>query len=294
MSWRSQDRTGSSRTLTLRSEITLSVSSMTWERPWSMAVCHEPSPLKFIVARGVGPRLTTNEGDVHALTGSAFYISQIKRPVRMQFDFDVHRGDRAHEQLALEVHRPRLCELLGTSRLPAAVERVLSSASSYPSDEQPMTPALFRLLDEIAGCDAGPASRQLFLEAKGLELLAALVDAVQEDERAASPHLSQHDIDHLEAARRALLAQLADPPSLPELARCAGLNEAKLKAGFRRLFGCPVYVYLRSFRMEEALRLLRARRHGVTEVALRVGYANPSKFAAAFRKQFGMAPSEAS
>jgi hypothetical protein len=38
--------------------------------------------------------------------------------------------------------------------------------------------------------------------------------------------------------------------------------------------------------MEEAHRLLRARRHSVSEVALRVGYANPSKFAAAFRKHY--------
>jgi AraC-like DNA-binding protein len=29
----------------------------------------------------------------------------------------------------------------------------------------------------------------------------------------------------------------------------------------------------------------------VTEVAQRVGYENPSKFAAAFRRQFGLSPS---
>jgi AraC-like DNA-binding protein len=43
--------------------------------------------------------------------------------------------------------------------------------------------------------------------------------------------------------------------------------------------------------MEEAARLLRDRRHSVTEIAMRVGYANPSKFAAAFRKHFGVPPS---
>ena len=68
-------------------------------------------------------------------------------------------------------------------------------------------------------------------------------------------------------------------------------NEAKLKQGFRSLYGTSVYGYLRDQRMETAWRLLAQRELSVSEVALRVGYANPSKFAAAFRKRFGFAPS---
>jgi AraC-like DNA-binding protein len=81
------------------------------------------------------------------------------------------------------------------------------------------------------------------------------------------------------------------PPSLPELARHVGLNEFKLKTGFRTLFGTSVFAYLRAQRMELARRLLVQRGQSVTEVALRVGYANPSKFALAFRKHFGFPPS---
>ena len=64
-----------------------------------------------------------------------------------------------------------------------------------------------------------------------------------------------------------------------------------LKGGFRTLSGTPVFAYLRQLRMEEARRLLRKRHLDVSEVAQRVGYANPSKFAAAFRREFGMSPS---
>jgi AraC-like DNA-binding protein len=44
--------------------------------------------------------------------------------------------------------------------------------------------------------------------------------------------------------------------------------------------------------LDAARRLLREGRYNVTEVALRVGYTNPSKFAAAFKAQFGVSPSQ--
>jgi AraC family transcriptional regulator, transcriptional activator of the genes for pyochelin and ferripyochelin receptors len=185
-----------------------------------------------------------------------------------------------------------LRELLGAEVLPRSIQRILDAERAYGIDSQPMTPELFRLLDEVLYCDASGPSRQLYIEGKGLELLALLVDRLEETDRATSSPLTQADIERLQLARRILLARLETPPSLPDLARLAGLNEAKLKAGFRALFGNSVFAYLRCQRMEEARRLLRARRYNVTEVAARVGYSNPSKFAAAFRKQFGTSPSE--
>ncbi|WP_437487631.1 AraC family transcriptional regulator [Sorangium sp. So ce1014] len=291
MGWNLLDRSGFTRSAALRSGIGLTVTKLRWERPWSMAFDHGASRLKFIVTRGPGPWLTTSDGERHHLEGGSFHVSQIRRPVRLQFDFDERGVDRDHEQLSLEIDRLRLSELLGTQVLPVAVERVLSSPRAYPTDAQPVVPALFQLIDEIVHCDARGPSRQLYLEAKGLELLAVMVDRLEEGERAASPVLSAHDMDRLERARQIVLARMDDPPRLPDLARLAGLNEAKLKAGFRTLFGDTVYGYLRDRRLDEAHRLLRQRRYSVSEVAARVGYVNPSKFAAAFRERFGVPPS---
>ena len=153
-----------------------------------------------------------------------------------------------------------------------------------------MVPALSRLLDEILCADSGSASRQIFLEAKGLELLAVLIDETALASQATAP-LTTGDSDRLERARRILLGRMTDPPSLPELARAVGLNEFKLKGGFRILFGTSVFGYLRTERMDCARRLLVNRDLTVTEIAVRVGYENASKFAAAFRKHFGLPPS---
>lgn len=291
--WARMERSGSITSTALRSGIALSLSTVRWDRPWAMSVDHGASSIKLILTRGAGPELTTSDGDRLALGGGLLHVGQIKRPVRLDFHFDEQRRSADHEQLSLEIERGRLAELLGAAALPEPIERVLASPRAYPTAALPMGPALFRLFDEVAGCDARGSSRPLRLEALGLELLAALIDRIEESADAASPHLTAHDRDRLERARRILLARLDDPPSLHALARAAGINEFKLKAGFRALFGSPVYAYLRDQRMEEARRLLLARRHTVTEVAARVGYANPSKFAAAFRRRFGVSPTDA-
>jgi AraC family transcriptional regulator len=44
--------------------------------------------------------------------------------------------------------------------------------------------------------------------------------------------------------------------------------------------------------MEEARRLLRETKMNVVDVALEVGYADPSHFAQLFRRETGLSPSE--
>jgi AraC-like DNA-binding protein len=286
--WRAQDRAGQTQITALRSGLSLMTAQVSWDRPWSLAVHQAASPLKFMLLRGEGPHLKADDGEARHLSGATFHVSQIKHPLDLLLDFGTNAGTSHHAELALEIDHARLCELLGTADLPEVVNSILHSQSAYADCELPMSPVLSRLFDEIASCDARGRSRQLHLDAKGLELLAAFIDVLDDNERA--PQLSRYDVERIEVARKILLRRLADPPSVPELARSAGVSETKLKVGFRVLFGRPVYTYLRECRMAEAQRLLRERRYSVTEIALRVGYANPSKFAAAFRKHFGVPP----
>jgi AraC-like DNA-binding protein len=56
------------------------------------------------------------------------------------------------------------------------------------------------------------------------------------------------------------------------------------------VFGTTVFGYLRARRMERARALLEAGKATVLEAAALVGYSNPSNFAAAFRREFGVNP----
>lgn len=196
------------------------------------------------------------------------------------------------ECVSISMSARRLRELLGVSELPEPFRGVTESNDLHPLVSQAMTSGLFRLLDEIVNADVKGAARRLWHEAKSLELIALMTDELGDTVKASAPLLSAHDVDRLERVRGCLVERLAEPPTLAELARTAGFSQTKLKGGFRARFGTSVFAYLRQARLEEARRLLLARHLNVTEAALRVGYANPSKFAAAFRRQFGLSPSE--
>lgn len=93
-------------------------------------------------------------------------------------------------------------------------------------------------------------------------------------------------------ARDHLLADLARPPTLAQMAVEAGISAIRIKRGFRELFGHSVYGLFQQERMREARRRLQAGGVTVMEVAFGLGYSNPSHFAVAFRKEFGVAPGE--
>lgn len=104
--------------------------------------------------------------------------------------------------------------------------------------------------------------------------------------------LRASDIDPIHLAKEILQRRMDDPPSLLELARLAGLNDRKLKQGFRQVFGTTVFGYLHDYRLEQARQLLSTDTMSVAEVAYAVGFSNRSYFAIAFRRKFGVNPSE--
>ena len=69
-----------------------------------------------------------------------------------------------------------------------------------------------------------------------------------------------------------------------------GLNDYKLKLGFRQVFQTTVFGYLQDYRMELAKELLAERTISVQQVARKVGYAHAGYFSAAFKRKYGVNP----
>ncbi|MBB4268020.1 helix-turn-helix transcriptional regulator [Roseospira visakhapatnamensis] len=130
---------------------------------------------------------------------------------------------------------------------------------------------------------------RLLIHAATLEFLAWHLDSYKPLSEAEA--VSARERMLLMAARERLLQDLSNPPTIADLARETGLNQLKLKRGFKAAFGHSVYALFQRERMDRARELLR--RHGVAETAVILGYSNVSHFSTAFRKQFGVLPREA-
>lgn len=145
----------------------------------------------------------------------------------------------------------------------------------------------------ITDCPFSCELKTLMARGKSLMLVSKVLHSLEHPEPEPSDYgvrFFRSDLDRLRSAREILISRMADPPSLAELAREAGLNEVKLKAGFRKLWGTTVYGLLRQERMAEARRFLEAAEGNVGEAAFRVGFTNTSHFAQAFQKEFGVTP----
>ena len=137
-------------------------------------------------------------------------------------------------------------------------------------------------------------SRKAYLESKALEIFSYQVQQYEDDLKA-EPHrkiFRKADAMIIAGARDILLEKLIDPPTISELAREVGLNEQKLKKGFKLLFNTTINKYLLHARMEHAKTLLAEGSKSIKEVAAASGFSNSGYFAARFKEKFGVLPSE--
>ncbi|MGD1918866.1 MAG: helix-turn-helix transcriptional regulator [Pleurocapsa sp.] len=204
--------------------------------------------------------------------------------------------------LALESYSPLYSAIAQYEYFPTPIKNLLlGKQTGYIRQELPCTLEMKLVLHQIVNCPYQGITKQLYLESKAIELLSlnlAILKAdynkkSQSDCGASRRHRFKPDeIERLYQAKTILKDNIDCPPSLNALARQVGLNEFKLKQGFRLLFDTTVFGYLHEYRMERSRLMLESGTFNVTEVAQTVGYANMSHFAAAVRKKFGVNPSQ--
>jgi len=136
--------------------------------------------------------------------------------------------------------------------------------------------------------------QKMYLEGKVLELLALQFAQLIDGEGDKQPliNLKAGDVEKIYHARDILTKNYDHPLSLIDLAKKVGINDNKLKYGFREVFGTTVFGYLRDYRLEIARKLLQEQKQNVRTVVNTVGYANQSHFAAAFKRKFGITPQD--
>lgn len=125
------------------------------------------------------------------------------------------------------------------------------------------------------------------------EVLGLLLGLQRRDLSSAKPRflLTRAQMRMAAAARDEIERALGARHDARSMAAAFGVSAASLNEYFARAYGSTIAAYLRRRRMEEAAARL-AQGAKVAEAAAYVGYANPSKFAAAFKRVYGVPPRE--
>lgn len=163
--------------------------------------------------------------------------------------------------------------------------------TNLSEDNLSITFAMQQCIYDIMNTTVQGSLKVLFLQSKCIELLSLQVETY---ENAASNSVrsvlrSSYEKDCVRQARAYLNLHLDKTPTLAELSKIAGINEFKLKNGFKELFDTTVFGYLSDLRLLEAKEQLRSGK-AIKVISDNLGYSSVQHFGTAFRKKFGTSP----
>jgi AraC-like DNA-binding protein len=157
--------------------------------------------------------------------------------------------------------------------------------------EENISPSMAIVLNQIFHFHLSPSIKNLYYKGKGYELLSLYFNKNEDPNAENCPFLLDEDnVLKIKKAKEIIIAHMAEPPGLQELADLVGLNLKKLKMGFKQIYGDSVYSFLFDYKMDYARKLLDSGTYNVNEVGLKIGYSTSSHFIAAFKKKFGTTP----
>ena len=95
---------------------------------------------------------------------------------------------------------------------------------------------------------------------------------------------------HLLRAKDLADARFAEPLTVADLARAAGLSAAHFSREFRATFGESPHSYLLTRRLERAAALLRNTDRSVADICMTVGLSSVGSFTTSFTRLYGKSP----
>jgi AraC family transcriptional regulator, transcriptional activator of the genes for pyochelin and ferripyochelin receptors len=179
-----------------------------------------------------------------------------------------------------------------TDRLRRFADRVVEGKSAILTENWGVIDSgIQQILTQIIHCNYGSSLQKIFLLSKTMELLVRCAEACEISEQKPEIFIkSKADKEKIIAVRDLINERVHCPPNLTEIARHVGLNEFKLKKGFKEIFHHTIFGYLTDQRLQIARQYLLDSNQTAAEIAIEMGYATPQHFNNAFKKKFGKTP----
>jgi AraC family transcriptional regulator, transcriptional activator of the genes for pyochelin and ferripyochelin receptors len=147
------------------------------------------------------------------------------------------------------------------------------------------------VIQAMRQCTFQGLTRYLFVESKMLELFVLQIEHLQAVQAGpAKEQWRSADKEKLYAVKAYIEQCYLEPLTLKDLTYRFGLNEFKLKKGYKHFFQTTVFGHVHHLRMQKAKALLTSQDMTVAEVAYTIGYNNTGSFSTEFKKRFGYTP----
>ncbi|WFQ80459.1 AraC family transcriptional regulator [Xenorhabdus sp. SF857] len=176
-------------------------------------------------------------------------------------------------------------ELPSFTRLTAGFEKNASYSDALMM-ACPIYPPFMQIVNQIEECQLNGSVRKVYLKAKALEILACMTAQIYDCQYNVISGLQRRAVYN---AIKIINNDYNYPWTIKLLSRAVGLNERKLKEGFRAVVFRTFHQYLENVRMTTAEDLLK-KGMNVIEVAAAVGYSSPSHFSKRFRQHYLINP----
>ena len=148
-------------------------------------------------------------------------------------------------------------------------------------------------IDSILNCTYTDQLKKMFFFSKTIEMLVLQAESFNKAINHKPRYVKDsYDKERILFARDYLLKNIECPPTLTELSRRAGINEFKLKRGFKETFSKTVFEYLSEVRLEMAKENLLSKEKSITQIADELGYSSLQHFSTVFKKKFGISPNK--
>ena len=151
------------------------------------------------------------------------------------------------------------------------------------------------ILDELLEENINQPLRINYIQNRVLLLLEKFIDKQLQRKNGTTlkARLGENEVERLMQAESLLVKDYSTaPPTISKLSRICAMSATKLKNDFKCLYGVPIYEYFQKNRLAKAKSILLEGNNNIKEVGMMIGYSNLSHFAAAFKKEFGVLPSE--
>ena len=111
-----------------------------------------------------------------------------------------------------------------------------------------------------------------YLKVKVLELLMFLNQVSLQDYQEERRYFARNQVQTIKKMQEYMTADLRNHYTLQELSEKFEIPLTSMKVCFKGVYGCSIYAYMKSYRMQAATILLRDTSDSITEIAAKMGY----------------------